>query len=71
MIKTCLLSFDIEDWFQVENLKEAIDKKDWEEKELRVEKNTRRLVQILDEHNTKAPFLSPSLQSQLFKHDNK
>jgi len=56
MNKTCLLSFDIEDWFQVENLKGAIDKKDWKEKELRVEKNTQRLLQILDEHNTKATF---------------
>jgi len=56
MKKTCLLSFDIEDWFQVENLKGAIEKKDWKEKESRVEKNTQKLLQILDEHNTKATF---------------
>jgi polysaccharide deacetylase family protein (PEP-CTERM system associated) len=56
MDTTCLLSFDIEDWFQVENLKETIDRKNWKEKELRVERNTQRLLQILDEHNTKATF---------------
>jgi polysaccharide deacetylase family protein (PEP-CTERM system associated) len=56
MKKTCLISFDVEDWFQVENLKGTIDKKDWEEKELRVEKNTQKLLQILDKSNTKATF---------------
>jgi polysaccharide deacetylase family protein (PEP-CTERM system associated) len=56
MTKSYLLTFDIEDWFQVENLKGAIDKKDWEKKESRVEKNTQKLLQILDEHNTKATF---------------
>jgi polysaccharide deacetylase family protein (PEP-CTERM system associated) len=56
MKKICLLSFDVEDWFQVENLKGAIDKKDWEKKESRVEKNTQKLLQILDEYNTKATF---------------
>jgi len=56
MKESCLLSFDIEDWFQVENLKGAIDKKDWKEKELRVDKNTQKLLQILDENNTKATF---------------
>jgi polysaccharide deacetylase family protein (PEP-CTERM system associated) len=54
--ETCLIGFDIEDWFQVENLKGAIDRKAWKEQELRVEENTQRLLQILDEHNTKATF---------------
>ena len=45
MKKPIFLTFDIEDWFQVENLKEVIEKKDWKKQELRVKDNT---AQILD-----------------------
>ena len=33
-----LLSIDVEDWFQVENLKQAINKKTWEYKASRIER---------------------------------
>lgn len=52
----CMLSFDIEDWFQVENLADAIDRKEWGDKELRVIDNTHKLLTLLDKHNTKATF---------------
>lgn len=46
--KTILLTFDVEDWFQVENFKEYIPHSTWESKELRVEKNTIKLLDLLD-----------------------
>ena len=45
---TILLTFDVEDWFQVENFKEYIPYSSWESKELRVEKNTIELLDLLD-----------------------
>ena len=50
------LSFDIEDWFQVENLKEAISLDQWESCELRVVQNTRKILRLLTEHQTLATF---------------
>lgn len=50
------LSFDVEDWFQVENLKSAIERVQWDNLELRVEANTQRILKVLREHNTKATF---------------
>ena len=50
--KTILLTFDVEDWFQVENFKEYIPYSSWEDKELRVEKNTTELLDLLDDAPT-------------------
>jgi peptidoglycan/xylan/chitin deacetylase (PgdA/CDA1 family) len=50
------LSFDIEDWFQVENLKEAISRDRWESCELRVVQNTRKILAILERCGTRATF---------------
>jgi polysaccharide deacetylase family protein (PEP-CTERM system associated) len=50
------LSVDVEDWFQVENLKRAIPRDAWEGYELRVERNTMRILEILAECNTRATF---------------
>jgi FemAB-related protein (PEP-CTERM system-associated) len=46
--KSILLTFDVEDWFQVENLKTSIPFTFWPDCELRVENNTRRLLDLLD-----------------------
>jgi len=43
-----LLTFDIEDWFQVENFKKCIALSSWPDRELRVEKNTHRILDLLD-----------------------
>lgn len=51
-----LLSFDIEDWFCVENLKQGIKREEWNLKELRVVDNTKKILNILDLYNTKATF---------------
>lgn len=45
---TILLTFDVEDWFQVENLKQCIPFSSWPDCELRVEKNVHRILDLLD-----------------------
>jgi hypothetical protein len=44
-----LLTFDIEDWFQVENLRQACPISSWDSYELRVERSTHRLLDLLDQ----------------------
>lgn len=50
------LSFDIEDWFQVENLKGAIAADSWDACDLRVVNNTRKILALLQRHDTRATF---------------
>lgn len=50
------LSFDIEDWFQVENLRSACPRDKWETFPLRVSANTEKILALLDEKNQKATF---------------
>jgi len=46
--KKILLTFDIEDWFQVENFKSHIDYSSWPTQEFRVERSTHELLNLLD-----------------------
>lgn len=46
--KYILLTIDVEDWFQVENFKPWIPFETWDQRELRVEKNVRRLLDLFD-----------------------
>lgn len=50
------LSFDIEDWFQVENLRTVCPREQWNTLECRVEKNTARVLDLLRHHNQRATF---------------
>ena len=50
------LSFDIEDWFQVENLKGVISCDEWDGCELRVAQNTKKILGLLEKYQTKATF---------------
>jgi polysaccharide deacetylase family protein (PEP-CTERM system associated) len=43
-----LLTIDVEDWFQVENFKRCIPFSSWADRELRVESNTYRILDLLD-----------------------
>lgn len=52
------LTIDVEDYFQVAALAEAVDRKDWHDMEYRVEANTDRLLSVLGNHNTKATFFT-------------
>jgi len=49
--KYILLTIDVEDWFQVENFKPWIPFSTWDERELRVEKNVHRLLDLFDSIN--------------------
>lgn len=51
--KKILLTFDVEDWFQVENFKEYIPFSTWNYFELRVEKNTLKILDLLDSFSFK------------------
>ncbi|MDM8526419.1 DUF3473 domain-containing protein [Desulfococcaceae bacterium HSG8] len=48
MKPSILITIDVEDWFQVENFKSRIPFSSWPSRELRVEKNTLRLLDLLD-----------------------
>jgi polysaccharide deacetylase family protein (PEP-CTERM system associated) len=50
------LSFDIEDYFHVENLSSKISRSEWDAYELRVEASTHKLLDILETFNQKATF---------------
>jgi polysaccharide deacetylase family protein (PEP-CTERM system associated) len=66
--KTILLTFDVEDWFQVENFKQWIPFSSWPCCELRVEKNTHKLLDLLDLvrlGNSMNPLNLPNLQSSV------
>jgi polysaccharide deacetylase family protein (PEP-CTERM system associated) len=47
------MSIDVEDWFQVENLKGVVARDTWDERELRVERNTDRMLEQMDAHGVK------------------
>ncbi|WP_242634432.1 polysaccharide deacetylase family protein [Marinobacter salicampi] len=57
MIKNAL-TVDVEDYFQVAALAEAVEPKDWGTMEYRVEANTDRLLGLFDERDTKATFFT-------------
>ena len=50
-----LLTIDVEDWFQVENFKQYIPFSSWSSCELRVEKNTHHLLDLLDSYTLEQP----------------
>jgi polysaccharide deacetylase family protein (PEP-CTERM system associated) len=57
-----MLTFDVEDWFQVENLKPWIPFSSWDSRQLRVEANTQRILDLLDSITLDPPtdpFLLP------------
>lgn len=56
MKKICLLTFDVEEWFQVENLKSAIPSEDWSKKKSSVIQNTNYILDILKEYDLKTTF---------------
>ena len=51
-----ILTIDVEDYFQVENLKKYIDYSRWDDFPCRVVNNTALILQILEKHDVKATF---------------
>lgn len=56
MIIQNALTVDVEDYFQVSAFAKSIDQNDWDKHPLRVENNTRRLMDMFDEAQVKATF---------------
>lgn len=52
------LTIDVEDYFQVAALSEAVQRNDWSSMEYRVEANTDRLLELFDSHDIKATFFT-------------
>ena len=52
--KYILLTIDVEDWFQVENFKPWIPFETWGQRELRVERNVHKLLNLFDSIELKA-----------------
>ena len=50
------MSIDVEDWFQVENLRSVYPRSKWDEQELRVRVGTERALQILADGEARATF---------------
>ena len=66
MIYQFLLTIDVEDWFQVENFKEYIPFSSWPSYKLRVEKNTYRLLDLLDSVSFKFQVSSFKIRATFF-----
>jgi len=54
--KTILITIDLEDWFQVENLRTHFPHSIWHSCQLRVEESTAKLLEKLAEHHIRATF---------------
>ena len=52
----CLLTFDVEDWFQVENLRPLFPPESWESMPRRVTASTRVILRLLEEQRLPATF---------------
>ena len=55
---TNAMSVDVEDYFQVSAFEPHIDRSDWNKLECRVESNTRKILELFEQHNTKATFFT-------------
>jgi polysaccharide deacetylase family protein (PEP-CTERM system associated) len=67
-----LFTIDVEDWFQVENLRTTIPHSSWPSCELRVEKNTHKLLDLLDSIKVKnTEYRSQNtVEKKSVQHDN-
>ena len=61
-----LLTIDVEDWFQVENFKQYIPFSSWSSYDLRVERNTHRLLDLLDSTSFKFQVSSFNIRATFF-----
>jgi polysaccharide deacetylase family protein (PEP-CTERM system associated) len=53
---TCVLTFDIEEWFQVENLRSAFPRAHWEHLPRRAARATQLVLELLAAHDVRATF---------------
>ena len=50
------MSIDVEDYFQVSAFEKHIAQSEWDAKELRVDRNVKRILELLGGHDVKATF---------------
>ena len=55
-MKVLMLSFDVEDWFQAENLRGLFPHEKWEICDIRAKDNLQKILYLLDEHGLRATF---------------
>ena len=55
-LTSAAMSIDVEDWFQVENLRGAIPRESWDQRELRVERNVDRILALLAGRGVQGTF---------------
>ena len=55
-MRSCILTVDVEEWFQVENLKSAISRDNWETLKSSVALNIDHILELFLKHNIKATF---------------
>lgn len=55
-VHSAAMTIDVEDWFQVENLRHLVDRDSWESYESRVVKNTHRILELLEDNRIDATF---------------
>lgn len=55
-MSTCIFSVDVEDYFQVEAFSGVVDRAEWSNYASRVEDNTRRILDLLEQHEVHATF---------------
>ena len=55
-MSTSIFSVDVEDYFQVEAFSGVVDRAAWSSYPSRVEDNTRRILDLLDQHNVRGTF---------------
>ena len=56
VLRENVLTIDVEDYFQVSAFESVINRDDWKNFESRVERNTDKILEILNEHQVKATF---------------
>jgi polysaccharide deacetylase family protein (PEP-CTERM system associated) len=70
-----MLTFDIEDWFQVETFKNIFPIEKWNEQNLRIDEGTNKILDLLRKYNIKATFFilawiakkNPRLVKKIYK----
>lgn len=65
-LKAFLITVDVEDWFQVENLRPWFPPKSWSSQELRVEQNVHRILNLLDSIDLSGAKHQPKLRGTFF-----
>ncbi len=63
---TNAMSVDVEDYFQVSAFEPYVDRRDWDQRECRVEANVDRILAMFDETDTKATFFTLGWMAQRY-----